>query len=75
MEISLEAEMSTDIVTATPSIDFSVHWSKVVRERIRYNADDVRSPIFFREYQCISSQMMQKLIFGINLCTIEHPGS
>ena len=40
MEISLEPEMSTDIVTATPSIDFSVHWSKVVRERIRYNADE-----------------------------------
>ena len=39
--------MSTDIVTGTPSIDFSVHWSKVARERIRSLTDDIRSPGFF----------------------------
>ena len=41
--MSLEAEMSTDIVTVTPSID----WSKVARERIRLQQDDIRSPVFF----------------------------
>ena len=48
MEMSLKAEMSTDIVTVTPSVDFSDHWSKVARERIRLKQDDIRSPGFFR---------------------------
>ena len=42
--MSLEAEMSTDIVTVTPLINFSDRWSKVARERIRLKADDMRSP-------------------------------
>ena len=42
--MSLEAEMSTDIVTVTPSIDLSDYWSKVARERIRLKQDDIRSP-------------------------------
>ena len=45
--MSLEAEMSTDIVTMAPSGDFSDHWSKVARERIRLQQDDIRSPGFF----------------------------
>ena len=45
--MSLEAEMSTDIVTMTPSGDISDHWSKVARERIRLQKDDIRSPGFF----------------------------
>ena len=43
----LEAEISTDVVTVTPSIDFSDHLSKVARERIRLRQDDIRSPGFF----------------------------
>ena len=42
--MSLEAEMSTDIVTVTPLINFSDRWSKVAQERIRLKADDMRSP-------------------------------
>ena len=45
--MSLEAEMSTDFVTVTPSINFSDHWSKVARERIRLKQDDIRSLGFF----------------------------
>ena len=41
--------MSTDIVTMTPSGDISDHWSKVARERIRLQKDDIRSPGFFSE--------------------------
>ena len=63
--MSFEAELSTDIVTVTPSIDFSDHWSKVARERIRLKQDDIRLPGFFQEFQCISFQMTQKLISGI----------
>ena len=43
----LEAEISTDVVTVTPSIDISDHLSKVARERIRLRQDDIRSPGFF----------------------------
>ena len=40
-EKSLEAGISIDIVTVTPSIDFSDHWSKIARKRIRLGADDI----------------------------------
>ena len=45
--MSLEAELSTDIVTVIPSIDSSKLWFKIARDRIRLGADNIRSPGFF----------------------------
>ena len=47
VEMLLEAELSTDIVTVIPSIDSSKHWSKIARDRIRLGADNIRSSGFF----------------------------
>ena len=40
--MSLDAEMSHDIVVLL-STDFSDHWSKVARERIRSEANEIGS--------------------------------